>query len=209
MPHSVPSDSERLLTEARAGHRGSLGALLERYRAYLGTHVSSQIGLKLQARANPSDVVQEAFLLASRHFDRFRGASEKEWRLWLQRIVRRCLLRLVRRHLRAHKRDVQREVSLNRSIGSPPGRLSPRLPGTSRGNSPSASAGRREVASMLAERLARLRPVYREILVLRNLRGLSFDQVARHMGRSPGAVRVLWLRALDQLRQQRFNEDWL
>jgi hypothetical protein len=47
----------------------------------------------------------------------------------------------------------------------------------------------------------------RDVLVLRHLEGLPFAEVARRMGRSPGAVRVLWLRALELLRQQPRSED--
>ena len=39
--------------------------------------------------------------------------------------------------------------------------------------------------------------------MLRNLKGLGFEEVARRMRRSPGGVRVLWLRALEQLRRLR------
>jgi RNA polymerase sigma-70 factor, ECF subfamily len=38
-------------------------------------------------------------------------------------------------------------------------------------------------------------------LILRNLQGLSFDEVADRMDRNAGAVRMLWLRAIDKLRQ--------
>jgi len=59
----------------------------------------------------------------------------------------------------------------------------------------------------VADQLARLPAAYREVIVLRNLEGLAFDEVARRMNRSPGAVRVLWLRALDQLRQLNVGEE--
>ena len=70
------------------------------------------------------------------------------------------------------------------------------------GSSPSAPARRREVAAEVAKRLEGLPAPLRDVLVLRNLEGLPFAEVARRMGRSPGAVRVLWLRALERLRQQ-------
>jgi RNA polymerase sigma-70 factor (ECF subfamily) len=47
------------------------------------------------------------------------------------------------------------------------------------------------------------------VLRLRNLEGLPFEEVARRMGRTPGAVRVLWLRALDRLRRELKKEDLL
>ena len=74
-------------------------------------------------------------------------------------------------------------------------------PLVSRSTSPSSHAGRRERAACLANQLARLPADYREVLVLRNLEGLPFPEVARRMGRSAGAVRILWVRAVDQLRR--------
>jgi RNA polymerase sigma-70 factor (ECF subfamily) len=41
---------------------------------------------------------------------------------------------------------------------------------------------------------------YREVLVLRNLQGLPFEEVATRIGRSVGATRMLWLRAIEKLR---------
>ena len=52
-----------------------------------------------------------------------------------------------------------------------------------------------------ANQLAALRPQYRDVIIMRNLQGLSFEDIAEHMQRNPGAVRMLWLRAMDKLRQ--------
>ena len=54
----------------------------------------------------------------------------------------------------------------------------------------------------LADVLARLPDDYREVIVLRNLEGLSHEEAARRMGRSVGAVRMLWVRALARLRRE-------
>ncbi len=59
---------------------------------------------------------------------------------------------------------------------------------------------RRERAVVLADTLADLSDDFREVIVLRNLMHLKFDEVAIRMGRSPVAARVLWTRALDKLR---------
>jgi len=40
---------------------------------------------------------------------------------------------------------------------------------------------------------------HREVIVLRNFQGLSFEEIGRRMNRSSGAVRMLWLRAIRQL----------
>ena len=152
--------------------------------------------------------MQETFLLASRHFHQFAGNSEREWQCWLRSILRRRLLRLVRKQVIARKRSVRREVPLKSTLNgsdSAGGKTAGAL--VSPGSSPSAPVRRQEVAAEVAERLSRLPASYRDVLVLRNLQGLAFAEVARRMGRTVGAVRVLWLRALDRLRQQHLNEE--
>ena len=53
----------------------------------------------------------------------------------------------------------------------------------------------------MADQLAKLRPEYRDVIVLRNLQGLSFNEIAERLERRPGTVRMLWLRAMDKFRQ--------
>jgi RNA polymerase sigma-70 factor, ECF subfamily len=69
------------------------------------------------------------------------------------------------------------------------------LPAT--GQSPSAPMQARERSVELANQLSKLKPQYRDVIVLRVLQGLSFDEIAERMDRSAGAVRMLWLRALE------------
>jgi RNA polymerase sigma-70 factor (ECF subfamily) len=199
---------EQLLAEARQGRRDSLGALLEQYRRYLHLAARMQLGWRWRDRIQPSDLVQETFLQASRHFHAFAGQSEREWRGWLRTILRRRLLRQVHRQRLPGAPGVPRELPLAaEAAGSDAGPTRRPAEPVHPGSSPSAPARRRELADLLAERLARLPAPYRDVLVLRNLEGLPFPEVARRMGRSPGAVRVLWLRALDRLRQEQFSED--
>jgi RNA polymerase sigma-70 factor (ECF subfamily) len=61
----------------------------------------------------------------------------------------------------------------------------------------------------LARLLERLPPDYRDILVLRHLEGLSHDAIAQRMNRKPGAVRMLWVRALARLQEEATREGQL
>jgi RNA polymerase sigma-70 factor (ECF subfamily) len=201
-------DSKQLLAGARAGDSDSLGWLLEIYRNYLHLLASAQLNERLRSRVNPSDLVQETFLRASRHFGEFCGSSEQEWLGWLRTILRRSLLTMVHRQVVARKRSVLREISLQElAIRSGPEASGWTSQIVSPGSSPSAPARRQELSCLLAERLSRLPGPYREVLVLRHLEGLSFSEVAERMRRPPGAVRVLWLRALERLRQQPMIEE--
>jgi RNA polymerase sigma-70 factor (ECF subfamily) len=196
----VPSEcleASQLLVEARQGNGEGLGALLELYRDYLQGRARALISLKLRGVVNPSDLVQQTFLEAWRDFQQFEGTTEAQWRAWLRRILAHNLATLVERHVRARKRDVRRQGSLDRQRLDPVSPLS----------SPSAPTQRQEASALLANRLSRLPALSREVLRLRNLEGLSFEEVARRMGRTPGAVRVLWVRALDRLRLLLKKED--
>jgi RNA polymerase sigma-70 factor (ECF subfamily) len=68
------------------------------------------------------------------------------------------------------------------------------------GSSPSSLAKRRELGVALADALAELRDDHREVIVLHHLEELGWDQVALRMSRTTGAVRILWTRALKELR---------
>jgi RNA polymerase sigma-70 factor (ECF subfamily) len=202
------SSPDKLLADARNGHRESLGTLLELYRSHLQVLAGMQLRGRLRARVNPSDVVQETFLQASCHFDDFRGDSEQELLDWLRSILRRAFLRIVHRQVLARKRTIYREVALqDEAIEQLPAPSILAKSLVSPGSSPSSPVRRREESTTLMERLGRLPAPFRQVLALRNLEGLPFAEVAQRMGRSPGAVRILWLRALDRLRREYPDED--
>jgi RNA polymerase sigma-70 factor (ECF subfamily) len=202
------ANPEQLLHQARQGRGDCLGALLELYRNYLHLVARTQLDLHLQAQANPSDLVQDTFLEAYRDFERFRGGTEAELLGWLRRILVHNLGALVQKQVQAQKRDVRRAVSLEHGLAGlerSAARLGATLAGP--GPTPSAQVQRRELAALLADQLARLPADYREVIILRSLEELPFEEVARRLGRSPGAARVLWLRALDRLRRLLKEED--
>jgi RNA polymerase sigma-70 factor (ECF subfamily) len=208
MPTDEQSEPERLLAAAREGDADCLGALLELYRNYLHLLARTQIDLHLQGRASPSDAVQECFLNACANFGQFRGQSEKELLAWLRRILVNTLATVVEKQVKARKRDVRREVfveKLAQNLEDSSAAFDAALVSPSR--SPSDRAERHELAALVADQLAQLPASYREVIVLRNLEGLPFEEVARRMGRTAGAVRILWLRALDRLRKMQPDEE--
>ena len=71
-----------------------------------------------------------------------------------------------------------------------------------REDSPSVRARKREQSVLLADALARLAPDDRDVITMRNLLELEWDEVSRRMGRSADAVRMLWTRAVRRLGNQ-------
>jgi RNA polymerase sigma-70 factor (ECF subfamily) len=193
---------ERLLEQAREGDAEAMGQLLHLYRNYLTILATTQLDRRIRRRVNPSDLVQETMLAAHCDFGKFRGGSEGELLTWLRQILINCLHHAVDTHLRAKIRDIRREISIEQ-VSASLSRSTIDLVGClpDRGPSPSESVRQRERAVTLADQLAKLRPSYRDVIVLRNLQGLSFEEVAERMDRKPGTVRMLWLRAIERFKQ--------
>jgi RNA polymerase sigma-70 factor, ECF subfamily len=192
------SGIDRLIEDARRAEPGALDRLLESYRNYLRLVARAGIDPALRGKADPSDLVQETLLKAHQHFDQFQGQAEPELAAWLRQILARNLADLARRYRATWTRGVTREHSLEDLFATSSHALGALV--APNGHSPSQSAQRRELGVVLADALAELSADYREVLVLRTLESRGWDEVARAMGRSPDAVRVLWARALKKLR---------
>jgi RNA polymerase sigma-70 factor (ECF subfamily) len=145
-------------------------------------------------------VAQQALLEACQALPRCRGSSEAELFGWLRATLAGVLGDEVRRYRGTQARDLSREVSLEAELDASSRRLCQLLADS--GPSPSDEAVRHEQGVLLADALARLPEDYREVIVLRNLEGLSQEEVGARMGRALGAVRMLWLRALSRLRRE-------
>ena len=194
-PESV---AESLLHQACSGDDAARGRLLELYRNYLRLMARTLINQPLRVRLDASDLVQETFLKAHREFSGFLGSTEPELVAWLRQILVRSLADQVRQH-RAKRRDYRREepmeVLLDRSSLAIQAQLAAPV------SSPSAHSSRREQAVLLADALDKMPADYREVFLLRNLERIPFDEIAKRMNRSSGAVRMLWARAIKKLSQ--------
>jgi RNA polymerase sigma-70 factor, ECF subfamily len=196
----TPSELSHLLSAFRAGDRTSGDALLRRYEPWLRLLARVQMQSQFLAKFDVSDVVQQTMLEAARAFPQFRGTTEMELTAWLRQILAHALAHEIRRYRGVQKRDLHREVPLDRQLTQTSRRLGDVLPAT--GTSPSQALIKHERQALLAQALERLPADYREVILLRNLEGLSHDEAAKRLGRNPGAVRMLWVRALGRLRQE-------
>jgi RNA polymerase sigma-70 factor (ECF subfamily) len=189
---------DQLIEQTRRGDETACAALLELYRNYLRLVARSLIGGTLRVKLDPSDLVQETFLKAHRDFDQFAGGTERELVSWLRQILVRSLTNQVKHH-RRQARDHRRQESLEHLIEQ--SSLTAELALAAKVPSPSEAACQRERAVLLADAVDRLPPDYREAFVLRTLEHVPFDEIAARMGRSIGAVRMLWARAVKKLNE--------
>ncbi len=191
-------ETAELLDRARGGDGPALGQLLERYRNYLFLLARVQMGRRIKEKFDVSDVVQETFLEVHRGLGQFRGGSEGQFVAWLRQILVGILANQVRRYLGTKCRDVRLERELQDDLDRSSVHLGAHLIAAQ--SSPSAQASRREQAVLLADALNDLPEIYREVIILRHLEGLSFPDVARRTGRTEDSVKNIWLRALARLR---------
>jgi RNA polymerase sigma-70 factor (ECF subfamily) len=191
-----------LIDRCRRGDPAAVEQLFHRYRHYLRMLAEGQLGARLRAKCDASDLVQLTLLEAYRDFVGFQGTHEGELLAWLRQILAHNLCNEARRFT-VQQRDAGREVSLDqvrdgldRSSAALGRCLAADTP------TPSSLAAQHEASVRLADTLARLPANYQTVLLLRVFEGLSAEEVAQRMNSTAGAVRMLQLRALTALRAE-------
>lgn len=175
-----------------------LGQLLEQYRSYLRMLARSKLHAGLNGKLDPSDVVQETCIEAVRQIRLFRGNSKAEFAGWLRGILADRMAKTARRYLGTQQRDIHMEVQFQRQLDEASGHLERCLSGG--GASPSEIVVWNETTLELAQAIEALPEDYQQVVLLRNLQGMSFPKVAEEMNRSIDSVEKLWIRALLKLK---------
>src|SRR4051794_4614505 len=128
------------------------------------------------------DIVQEAYLRAFRYFDGFHGGDA---RAWLLKIVRNTAYQWLRKN-----RSRQPATEFDEEIHSEPGASDPEVLLLQEADS-----------RLVAEAISALPDRFREVLVLRELEGLSYKEIADVVGLPIGTVMSSLSRARDRFRQ--------
>ncbi len=186
----------------KSGQTPDLSAAIGKYQNYLRMLAEVQLGQWLQARVGASDIVQETLLDATRDIGQFRGTTEAEMVAWLKTILLNNVNRTVDFHVSAQKRSVRREVSLDRLKAMHQSSVAIEEALASQISTPSDSADRHEMLIAVADCMAELPADQRTVVMLRSIEGKSYEEVAAIMERSEPACRMLWLRAIKDLRKQ-------
>jgi RNA polymerase sigma-70 factor (ECF subfamily) len=185
------------LDKARKGDGAARDRLFGACRSFVAVATRFHLQRRLQAKVDTSDIVQQSLLEAHRGFEGFTGRTPAEWLAWLKRIAAHNAYDAAKRYRGTAKRDAGREVPLNLSDDASRGWHAAAI---DPGSSPSQRAVRWEQELLLTAALEALPDDHREVVMLRNIERLPFEEVARRMDRSAGACRMLWMRAIAGLR---------
>jgi RNA polymerase sigma-70 factor (ECF subfamily) len=194
-PDSVETQS--LLLQADSGDRQAFEELFARHRDALRRAVELRLDAKLRARVDPSDVVQETQLEAFQRLPDYLERRPMPFRLWLRKTAYERLLKVQRQHLKTAKRAAGREVCLPEESSL---LLAEQL--LAAGPTPSQQVAKRELARRIRSAMSELPTAQREVLLMRNFEGLSYQEVAYILDIDAAAARKRYGRALLQLRHR-------
>lgn len=175
-----------LLRRAQDGNRDALEALFARYYERVRRIVRLRLGRGLRHRLDSGDILQETFLDALKAFDRFEMRDEAAFIHWLSRIAEHQIRDAADYH-GAQKREAGREVPLHAPSDATFVGFDP----IAGGLQPPDAVAVDEQTALVEQCLEQLPDEYRELIILRDYVGLSWDEIAQQTGRpSPDAARM-------------------
>ena len=188
--HEQPRERDelaRLVSAAREGDRPAFDELVR--RTYVDTYT---LALRLTAHEEDArDVVQESYLRAWKGLPRFRG--DAQFTTWMYRITANTAYTVVKRRRR------HRAESLDAMLEDPI-ELRP-------GAQPEDAAESAALLERLAAGLDELPPKLRVLVVLKDIYGLSHEEIAEELGISVPAAKVRLHRGRKRLRDLLYDDD--
>ncbi|HEY6909497.1 MAG TPA: sigma-70 family RNA polymerase sigma factor [Myxococcales bacterium] len=176
------SDAE-LLEKARTGDSAAVDEILARHERQVFRFGLRMCGNEEDAR----DVLQDTLLAAFRNLNDFRGDAQLS--TWLYQIARSYCLKSRRRGMNEPQETEPLEQPEAAAVPSAEA-------------APDAKAHAREIGSLLQAAILSLPESHREVLVLRDVEGLSAEEAARVVGIEVGALKSRLHRARAQLRER-------
>jgi RNA polymerase sigma-70 factor (ECF subfamily) len=173
------ADESALVERARAGDHEAFRTLYQRYhrRVY-----SLAYGV-VQNADDALDVVQDGFIKAHRYLAKFEGNSS--FYTWLYRIVMNLSIDHIRKHKRGRHVDFDDAIAHGQDEGAlGEDALVPRI----LGQNPGKSLVRKEMREQISMALAELSENHRAVLVMRELDGMSYEEMAQAMQCSKGTI---------------------
>lgn len=172
------------------GERDAFGEIVTRYTPV----VFSLAARMLDSQEEAEEVTQEVFLKAFNALDRFR--LDRSFYTWLYTIALNHLRSCRRKRVRRIDRS---SLSYDDEVGGGAG---------PRHDTPEEKLLRREALDVVQRGLGNLRPIQREVFVMRQMEGLSVADVSEILGIPEGTVKTHLHRAKRSLADFALNEGW-
>lgn len=171
-----PKDLE-LVSRYRDGDHRAFELLVKRYQRKV---YSLAYGI-VHSPEDAMDISQEAFVKVHRYLDKFQGSAS--FYTWLYRIVVNLCIDHLRRAGRAY--SVEYDDAIDRSKGV---LAASDIVPSRQGTDPRQALGDKEILEHISAGLAHLSPNHRAVIMMRELEGLSYKEMAKIMECSKGTI---------------------
>jgi RNA polymerase sigma-70 factor, ECF subfamily len=179
---NAPLDDDRIIAATLAGETAAFGDLVLRYQDRLYNSLVRLLGSVEDAR----DVVQDAFVQAFVKLETFRGRAA--FYTWLYRIAFNLAMSRARRQHPTQSLDATKDSSGREPVDGQP--------------TPECNFSRLERTELVQSALGELAADYRQVLVLREIEGCRYDEIAEILELPVGTVRSRLFRARLALRDR-------
>ncbi len=170
-----PADELALVAKAQTGDTAAFDELVTRYRS----RAFSMIYNMVRNEQDAWDIAQDGFVKAWKNIGRFRGQSA--FYTWLYRILMNVAIDSLRR------KQVEGGTEFDDAIGLH--NIEPGAATTPRAElEPATRLGDKEIRARIDEAIARLSPDHRAVIVMREIDGLDYQEIADAMGSTLGTV---------------------
>ena len=186
--HAVPPGDGELVDRARQGDREAFRVLVERYQRKVA---ALALGM-LRNREDALDIVQDTFTKAYQSLDKFKGDSS--FYTWVYRIgVNLCI---------DHQRRESRYVQLGGDSDEVGDEVAPPSAEDLERDEPFEMARSTEIGAQLVDAINELTPEHRAVILLREVDGLSYEEISQALDCPKGTVmsRLHYARRLLQAR---------
>ena len=197
MDDSFNSKTRQLVAFAKEGDELALNQLCRVYAERVRWMVRFRMGNKLRSKMESMDLVQEVLINALRGLGDFTYENEGDFVRWLSKIAENAFYDNIDKY-HAGKRDIRNEVRIGDFKTSGTGNFVGSF-GPIEATTPSVIVSRKEDLSRLEKAIDKLKPKYREVIILAKIEQLSYGQIGQRLGKSAGAVKMLVSRAIVEL----------
>ena len=196
------ADAKTDLDSLIEGGEAALGAVFARHQGPLERMIAFRLDERVRGRVDPEDILQEAFIEASKRLKEYLAAPQVSFFVWLRQITYQTMLTVQRRHF-GQKRDPRLEFNgkINGQANTDQDATCLSIFSAFVGQltTPSQALMKQEQLEQLKKILAEMDEIDREVLALRHFEHLSNSQIAESLGISVTAASNRYVRAMTRL----------
>jgi RNA polymerase sigma-70 factor (ECF subfamily) len=193
----IADKTRELVALAKDGNESAISRLWTVYGARVHWIIRLRMGKELRSKLESTDLTQDALLSALGDLDNFTYKNEGDFLRWLSTIAENRLRDNLDK-LHADKRDIRKEIQLGKpgahTVSKSAVSLAP-----IEATTPSVIMSRKEELEKLEKAIDKLKPDYKQVIVLAKIEGFSYKEIADKLDKTSEAVRKLISRAMAAL----------